>query len=261
MRFKKLRRIYRILFPIRLSEAAFFEKRLRENELVLDFRADGNGYFLTLKDGLQLFVRNQQYSDFKVFEQIFNFCEYKTLLRLFELNTGFSPKKIIIDAGANVGYTFLYFSHNLDAPQIIAIEPSEDNFRVCRTNAELSPNRDNIVLHRKALSETENRQYVIERDFRDKKDWSITTREAPEGTISGISINEIVKEGKLSHISLLKIDIEGAERFIFRSGNDLSYLDITELVAVEIHDEFDVRDTICALLASHGFLQIGRAHV
>jgi hypothetical protein len=96
--------------------------------------------------------------------------------------------------------------------------------------------------------------FSIDRTFRDGQDWSIATQEDVDGEITGISIQEIIIENRLTHISLLKIDIEGAERFIFKPGNDFSFLKITEIIAIEIHDEFDIRKSINEILISNDFI-------
>jgi FkbM family methyltransferase len=121
---------------------------------------------------------------------------------------------------------------------------------MCERNIQNS----NVKLYERALSEKENMRYSVERNFRDKKDWSITTKSDVTGAVIGISVSEIIKDNGLKYISLLKIDIEGAERFIFNMENDLSYLKITQIVALEIHDEFNIRSSIENILIENNFL-------
>ncbi len=96
--------------------------------------------------------------------------------------------------------------------------------------------------------------FELENIFRDRKDWAFTTKEINNGTILGITINEIVKNNKLKNITFLKIDIEGAERFIFDKENNLSFLKITKIIAIEIHDEFNIRETIYSILKENNFI-------
>jgi predicted hydrocarbon binding protein len=93
----------------------------------------------------------------------------------------------------------------------------------------------------------------LENDFRDRKDWALTTKEDLNGEVEGITLREIILENKLTYITFLKIDVEGAERFIFRADADLSFLNITKLIAIEIHDEFNIRPTIYQILKEYGF--------
>ena len=52
----------------------------------------------------------------------------------------------------------------------------------------------------------------------------------------------------------MKIDIEGAERFIFDNNNDLSFLKKTKIIAIEIHDEYNIREEIISILKENQFL-------
>ncbi len=250
MKLKKLRKIFRILFPKKYTDTEAFELNLCQNHLIANYSKEEDVYKVKLIDGNQLFLRDYNYSDYDVFKQIFNYKEYQIILDLFKLNAVFSNQKIIIDAGANIGLTTLFFANSLLDYKIFSIEPSSDNFKMCEKNIQNS----NVKLYERALSEKENMRYSVERDFRDKKDWSITTKRDVAGGVIGISISEIIKDNALKYISLLKIDIEGAERFIFNKENNLSYLKITQIVTLEIHDEFNIRNSIENILVENNFL-------
>ena len=53
---------------------------------------------------------------------------------------------------------------------------------------------------------------------------------------------------------MLKVDIEGAEKEIFTDSTKCNFLDITKIIAIEIHDEFGIRDDIYKVLHQYGFL-------
>jgi UDP-N-acetylglucosamine transferase subunit ALG13 len=56
-------------------------------------------------------------------------------------------------------------------------------------------------------------------------------------------------------IDLLKIDIEGGERYIFNEAREgLEFLAITRVIAIEIHDEYQIEDRIQAILRDAGFV-------
>ena len=201
-----------------------------------------------------MFLRNQNYSDYEVFKQIFNDREYDIVLKIINLNPNSQNEKIIIDAGANVGYTSIFFSSYLESSKIYGIEPSYANLEIYEKNIGFLVVPEKVKIYHKALSEKSNINFKIERDFRDKGDWAITTKEDNNGEIKSITIDEIIQENNLEYITLLKIDIEGAERFIFKKENILSFLQKTQIIAIEIHDEFQIRDEIYAILRINGFL-------
>ncbi len=253
MQFKKLRKVYRIFFPKHFSTLEVLSNKL-ETDAIKEIIQVEDLFQVTFQNDIRVIVRNEKHSDSKVFHQIFILEEYALILKLMTLNSVFDKQKIIIDAGANVGYTTVYFSSIFHDAKFYSIEPSQENAACFLQNINDLKNKLHIKLYQKALAHKAGLNFEINRDFRDKKDWSIATLETETGNIEGISIQEIINENKLPHISLLKIDIEGAERFIFTIKNDLSFLKITEILAIEIHDEFEIRETINKLLLDSGFL-------
>jgi FkbM family methyltransferase len=256
---KKIKQAFRIFFPkkinrIQISEESIFVNNLKSNALIFSYQKIDNHYLVSLKNNLNVYIRDYTHSDYNVFQQIFIQEEYHLIQRLMILNTVFKEQKNIIDAGANVGYTTVYFSNIFHNASIFAIEPSFDNAKMFQENTENLKNTSQIKLYQKALAHKPGLTYEIDRNFRDGKDWSIATSENSKGNIEGISIQEIITENNLTHISLLKVDIEGAERFVFKQENDLSFLRITELIAIEIHDEFEIRDSIYKILLNNNFL-------
>ena len=257
MKFKKLRKIFRIVFPKKYSNSELFKNTLKSNVLIEDFQKTSQMYNLNLKNGDLLFCRDHNHSDYAVFNQMFILEEYKTVSSILKLNIEFNSKEsVLIDAGANVGFATIYLNQNLSFNKIFCIEPSKDNFKILKKNTAVLNSKHILFLINKALSGSENVCFTIENDFRDGKDWSITTRKSDSGDIKGITLNEIVKKNNLQEITLLKIDIEGAERFIFESSSDLSFLDITKVIAIEIHDEFNIRANIYNILEQKQFLLI-----
>lgn len=257
MQFKKLRKIYRILFPLKLSDEQLFENILSDNSVVKSFeKKDKEHYEITTIEGFKMQMRTQLHSDYLVFNQIFKDHEYKGIVKALLLNEAPSKNHVIIDAGANVGYTTLYLSYHLDNCTIYGVEPSITNYNVYETNLQYLNKTSNVKIYNRALSDKVDASFVIENNFRDKKDWAITTKEDDLGNVKGITIQQIIDENELQYVSLLKIDIEGAERFIFKTENDLSFLKITNIIAIEIHDEFNIRDVIYSILQENNFFII-----
>jgi FkbM family methyltransferase len=247
---EKIKKSIRIFFPKEISFLEQFEYDLKRNDLILNFEKTNDNYLVNLKNGLKLFMRDFNHSDYNVFKQIFNHKEFEVVLKMISLNKKSNKEIIIIDAGANVGYTSLFFNHFLDSSKVFGIEPSKENCEIYNLNAR---DFNNIKTYQKALCEKINVSFNLNSDFRDGKDWSISTKENQNGAIQGVTIQEIIDENNLDYISLLKIDIEGAERFIFKKENNLDYLKITEIIAIEIHDEFEIRESINEILIENNF--------
>ena len=195
-------------------------------------------------------IRKSPSSDLDVFNQVFRDNEYSEVIELFKAN--FDEIKItIIDAGANVGYTSVLFNNHFQDVSIIAIEPSENNFKILKEN--VTVNTINAKLIQGGVWST-NAYLNVVRDFRDLSDWAIRVEETNTITdLRGYSISEIATDANWKTIDILKIDIEGSEKKVFEKEADTSFLKMTKCIAIEIHDEFDCRDAIYKILNECGF--------
>jgi FkbM family methyltransferase len=193
------------------------------------------------------FIIDENSSDSEVFNQIMVLQEYKRVIDLIsqhriEINT-------IIDAGANVGYTTVYLSHFFENAQIISLEPNESTMERLKLNVELNGLK-NVHPHRKGLW-NKNTFLKANHTFRDKQAWSFRLEETSnesEKLFEVTSINSLMEAHQLEGIDFLKIDVEGGEKDIFSSEADVSWLKTVKVIAIEIHDEFDCRDDIEAIL-------------
>jgi FkbM family methyltransferase len=250
---KKLKKIFRILFPIDETTEYYFSNQIKllpnyESYVIRDF-----GYEVTFKNGVKSVIRNKEHSDLKVFQHIFINKEYEPVLQLLKCNNYSQPFRMI-DAGANVGYTSLFFAMHISDANIMAIEPDASNAEQIITQIKLNQFCQGIEVINKALSNDVNKRFELSNEFRDKKDWSITTLESSTGEISSTTISQLLNDKGWEELTFLKIDIEGAERFIFNVEEDLTFLTKTYLIAIEIHDEFAIREKIHELLHAHHFI-------
>lgn len=54
--------------------------------------------------------------------------------------------------------------------------------------------------------------------------------------INSISINTLISQNSITNIDILKIDIEGAEKYLFSHEANLGWLDITRCIIFECPD-------------------------
>lgn len=130
-----------------------------------------------------------------------------------------------------------------------------------RHNSNLFANTKNLtnikrlnaaVWHRSSkLEEINDEPSIIIEDW--GKSFKEQTNES-SNTIQGFTISEIIDQSYHQFIDLLKIDVGGAERFIFNKEiSDLNFLKITRCIAIAIHDEFDIREEINQILNDYNF--------
>jgi FkbM family methyltransferase len=169
-------------------------------------------------------------TDVYVFYTIFAQREYSCLDDL----TGVG---LIIDCGANVGYSSAYFLSRFPDAKVIAIEPDERNFEAVKKN--LAPFGDRVTLIRSGVWSHPCGLVVSEDDFGTGGEWARQVRECREGetaAFTAVSIDSVLKTSGYSTISILKIDVEGAERVLF-SSNYESWIHQVENMVIELHGE------------------------
>jgi FkbM family methyltransferase len=199
-------------------------------------------------------IRKSPSSDLEVYLQIFYGKEYQPVVDLYKKNCKNEKeyKLNIIDAGSNIGLTTLYFLNQFENANVICIEPEKENFKILTYNLESTTSNINKV---NGGIWSSNTNLKIVRDFRDMSDWGFRVEETDgdEG-IKAYTINELIKNNSFDVIDILKIDIEGSEKELFLNDrSDLYFLNITKVIAIEIHDEFNCRNEIYDVLKKFEF--------
>jgi FkbM family methyltransferase len=181
-------------------------------------------------------------SDKDVYLQVFVNEDYKSVISIYEQIFKKQPIKII-DCGSNIGLTTVYFKEKYPKAEFLAIEPFADNISMMKLNFEVNNINKTGIIEGGVWNKTE--KLFLNRDFRDGKEWSISvgTPNGSGGEIQAFSVLDIINQK--GDIDILKIDIEGSEKQLFA---DIEYakkfLQKVKCVAIEIHDEFDCRESI-----------------
>jgi len=163
-------------------------------------------------------------SDLGVFYQIFVFDEYRCL-------SGLASPGLILDLGANVGYSTAYFLSQFKGCSVIAVEPDPSNFEALRSN--VSPYGGRVTIMQAAVwPRTE--QISLEHPGAGEE-WGVRVKPSSEGTVTTVTIPDLLRISGQKRISLLKIDIEGAEIDLFKS--DTEWLESVDNIVIELHGE------------------------
>ncbi len=183
-------------------------------------------------------------SDLQVFRQVFLECQYR--------DPSSNSPQYIVDAGANIGLSSVYFLATFPSCRVVAVEPHPQNVTLARQNLEAYGDRCRIVAG--AVWNREGEIYVERGSFRGGDYWACTTQE--QHTDGGVlvpaaRIESVAAEAGFPQIDLLKIDIEGAEVPVFESGPE-TFLMMTKEIMIECHgDRAD--SAVCDALREHGF--------
>jgi len=166
-------------------------------------------------------------TDMQCFEEVFLDQEYKPPFPI--------KPKVIVDAGANIGMTTLYYAQIYPDARIIAIEPEPSNFEMLVKNC---GNLANVTLVKGAIW-CEDRQLKFENPMAEK--WAFSVVESRESSpsdlqdVMALTVPGIMNRIGADRIDILKLDIEGSEVELFRSGAD-AWLGTIRQIVIELHD-------------------------
>jgi FkbM family methyltransferase len=169
-------------------------------------------------------------SDLEVFLQIFVHLEYESVPAI-------PQGGLIIDCGANVGYSSAWFLTQFPSARLIAVEPDRENFRILQRN--LEPFGAAVSTVNAAVWSRECDLVFEHTQYRDGRSWSVTVRETAEGeagAVRGVDIPSLMKSAGASRIALLKVDVERSEIEIFGKSS-AEWLPLCDTIVIELHDE------------------------
>jgi len=169
-------------------------------------------------------------SDIRVYQQIFAAREYACLNNIKDI-------KLIVDCGAYIGLSSIWFLNEYRNADLVAIEPDPKNFSILQKN--LRPYGQRAKLLKAAIWPRKGALVASKEKYRDGQEWTRQVRECvnnekPE--INAINIDSIISESGFEKIDILKIDIERSEIELF-SHNYKQWLSKTRNIVIELHDE------------------------
>ncbi len=201
----------------------------------------------------QCYVRRAPSSDVFVFRQIFQKKEYMSLVALIQKNNQADTIKLIVDAGANVGYTGVFLKLFFPEAYLLAIEPDQLNAEQINLNFTANNIRDTEII----LAGVWSHDCFLElkKDKSKGQEWGFYVEESPVPTsLRAIDILNLPQLSDGGLIDILKIDIEGSETKLFEDREKARrLLSITKYLAIEIHDDVADRKHIQQVLRENNF--------
>jgi FkbM family methyltransferase len=176
-------------------------------------------------------------SDFRVFQQIFVEREYRCLDEIE------GQIRLIIDLGANVGYSSAYFLSRFPNCRALSVEPESNNYETLKTNVAAYGSRCQPI---KAAVWWREENLRL-RDAPPGEEWGFSVEPSDRREIPVVTVPMLAKSER---IGILKIDIEGAERELFSHETD--WLDQTDNIVIELHGE-ECRDIFFGAMKPHHF--------
>lgn len=176
-------------------------------------------------------MRTGASSDRDVFHQIFVFEEYKDIQ--------LDQPKLIVDLGANVGYSSAYFLAKFPTAQVVSLEPEATNWQMCMENLKAFGARAKVI--HGAIWPERTQLSVRTGEFGDGREWATQVRPASGDTsaaemVPAYDLPAILDLCPTKEIDLLKVDIEGSEEQLFSRGAE-KWLPHVRNICIELHND------------------------
>jgi FkbM family methyltransferase len=186
------------------------------------------------RSDIQVFLRLGS-SDISVFNGIFRWHEYRWDLP--------RQPRTIVDGGAYIGLSAIYFTMRYPGVRVIAVEASERNFEMLVRNTSAFPNIEPVhaaLWPRPGtlmLADPGTGLWGLQvRDAGESASAAPDSAGGPADSVRAITIDDIIRDHGLDKIDLLKVDIEGAEKELFSAP--ASWLAQVDAICIELHDWF-----------------------
>lgn len=210
---------------VRLLRTSFFKPRL--SELI------GRNEFTASLAGVGPVNLRSKSTDLASFRRVFAGGEYRLPEAAAEavrarykaiLEAGRAP--VIVDAGAYVGASALWFARCFPEAHVVALEPDQESFRLLQSN--LGGNQRMTAIPAAVGGTTGYVQLVAQ-----PEQWATQVQKSADG-IAAITMNEAFAAVPNGESFIAKINIEGFESDVF--SGDLEWLDRIALLFIEPHD-------------------------
>jgi FkbM family methyltransferase len=214
----------------RASLADFFKRLLliygerlatagRGREWMVGFR-----YAAPIGD-VRLVLRANRGADAFILSEIFEHEYYRLPLP--------QAPETILDLGANIGLSTIYFSRMFPAARLACVEPAPENVRILSRNLTLNGVRAEVIA---AAVDVKDGTATMERGVNDYGHRLMTCATSSPGTtfdVAAISVPSVLRRLGWQRAGLLKIDIEGHEKPLLTEACD--WLNLVDALCVEYH--------------------------
>jgi FkbM family methyltransferase len=200
----------------------------------------GNAKFTTIQlpeGGSRQFYHRGSPADVGVIEQMFNEQQYSLqhLRREKELNSTFkallsgNKKPLIVDAGANIGASVVWFASEFPGSHIVAFEPDPENYELLQANT----SGLDVDLHKAAVGSVDGNVSIVDPG---EGHWGYRTVIDENGSYKLVSLSQLIQNKlRLGYAPfLIKIDIEGGEDNLFKEATD--WVEQFTILIIELHD-------------------------
>lgn len=196
------------------SNQVLYDKKLNK---VFKFKIRNYQDWITLRQ--VYFNEDYRIDQLNRSDEIFKF--YKHLKE-----AGQSP--LIVDCGANIGLSALYFLGEFPESKIVAIEISKEN---CDQISENVKSKSTVSILQNAVASRADRYQFVDPALGENAFRAVAS---DDGDLLGVTIDSVVKNNSEHTPFIIKIDIEGGESDLF--NHNIDWLEKFPVIIIELHD-------------------------
>ena len=166
-----------------------------------------------------------------------SFCEQGKRIKKSYLNGGYI-NPLIIDLGAHIGISMLYFQTEFPKSDLVCIEPNDESYRILEKN-KFNVNAEKVHTINSCIGASDSQNIPIFENGNGS--WSVSefnyTQQAnPIGYTNKVSLQTILSKFNDNDYFILKVDIEGSEKELFTDRSCWDLINKFEVVIIELHD-------------------------
>jgi FkbM family methyltransferase len=155
------------------------------------------------------------------------------------------PPQFILDAGANIGTTSVWFLSRYPNARLVAVEPDSSNFELLQKNCASFDHRASLV---QAAVWPTPANFSLKRNGDHN---AIQVAKSHNGGCPGVTVPMLLKRFGFPRLDVFKCDIEGAELELFSVGSD-EWMRHTRFIVIETHGDACL-DAVLEATTRHGF--------
>jgi FkbM family methyltransferase len=160
------------------------------------------------------------------------FAQTARLLEQYREILGAGHAPLIIDAGGNIGLAAFWFAWIFPEASIVSVEPDPANFALLRRNVAVFGDRVRPV--HGAVTEIPKAMRIVNPDAGAASFQVEPADASAKTTVRGFTISELSASIDDSELFIVKIDIEGGQKFLF--ADNTNWIDEAHLIVIEIED-------------------------
>lgn len=204
------------LSPFERGKIPFYDKRTKRF------------FHVSVRDHIDSITADQVFTD-SDYELRF-LSRYDELVAFYERTLSQNKTPLIIDCGANIGCSALFFAREFPAAKLVAVEPERNNVEMIRKNC---ASLNNVIAVNKAVGSTDGLVTIADPHC-DNNAFRMTREPDGTGDIPVTSIESLLSDYDQYVPFIIKIDIEGFEDDLFSANT--GWLEKFPLMIIETHD-------------------------